>query len=345
MNSGLLQVGVAGLGFMGAMHLSKWRLISAVKIAAVMSSDPVKLQGDLSGIGGNLGTLENRFDFTGTARYTTFDDLIADPTLDIVDICLPTHLHAAAAIQALQAGKHVFLEKPMALDAAAAERVLTAAQASGRTLMTGQVLRFIPEYKAVAERLPSLSSVKMALFRRRCAAPAWSTWLTDPGKSGGAILDLLIHDLDYCISLWGMPSSVRCTGHADYSNGIDVSNIELHYPGLGPILVTGGWHHPKSYPFAMEFTVVTPEATFEWENNQPLMQYRNTGDEVAVQMEHDEEQADFFRAELSYFAECIRHGVQPERCPPKESAQAVLLAELAHISRAQGGTVISCNSA
>ena len=308
---------------MGAMHLQAWQSIADVTVAAVMSSDPKKLSGDLSGVGGNLEGAASTFDFKEIAKYTSFADMLADTSLDVIDICLPTHLHADTAASALKEGRHVFLEKPLALDSDTSDRVVNTAAAKGKTLMVGQVLRFIAEYKALARELKQFGPSRTALFRRRCAAPAWSTWLTDPAKSGGALLDLLIHDLDYCISLWGMPSGVRGSGHRDLSRGIDVTHAELQYDGSGSVFVTGGWHHKQAYPFAMEFTVSTDAATYDWKHGGVMKRYTEAGTEEEVSLDS----GDPFAAELSYFAQCLKNGTAPTLCPPEESAQAIRLAE------------------
>ena len=116
------------------------------------------------------------------------DDLqsvLRDPEVDAVDICLPTDRHAAVTLDALRAGKHVLVEKPMALDGETADRMIAEAARSHRVLMTAQVLRFFPAYEKTAElvKCGKLGAVRSAIFRRRCAAPAWSKWLADPTLS------------------------------------------------------------------------------------------------------------------------------------------------------------------
>src|ERR1039458_7240661 len=145
---------------------------------------------------GNLGGRGAKLDFSAVAKYASAEEAVLDPAVEAVDICLPTHLHERIAVLALAAGKHVLVEKPMALDGAAADRMIAAAERHGRVLMAAQVVRFIPPYRAAADILRSgrLGAVRAAIFRRRCAAPAWSAWLTDPAQSGGGVFDLLIHD-------------------------------------------------------------------------------------------------------------------------------------------------------
>lgn len=334
-----LNIAVVGLGFMGATHLKAWQQVPNARIHAVIDTDPVKLSGDLSSVGGNLGDAGQPWDFAGIRGYRLLEEALADPAVDALDICLPTHEHAPAATAALRAGKHVLTEKPMALDAAAARLLAQEAKQSGRILMAAHVLRFFPAYQQLALTVKKSSPVRSAVFRRRCAAPHWSPWLTDPARSGGGIMDLLIHDADFCVSLWGMPHSVHARGHRDLRRGIDVVHADLVYPGLGPVIVTGGWHHPKSFPFSMEFTVVADAGTVEWSNGaNDFREYSENGEARSIPLP----QTDAFVAELSYFAQCAANGRQPDLCPPDQSTMAIALISKITESREMNGEVILC---
>jgi predicted dehydrogenase len=314
-----MNIAVAGLGFMGSTHLKAWRQIPGVRVAAVVSSSAEKLSGDLTSIAGNLGGQGERFDFSGVRKYRSVEGAVLDPAIDALDICLPTDRHESAAVAALNAGKHVLLEKPMALDSASAERIRRCAEQNRRILMVAQVLRFITAYRSAREWLQSAGPVRAAVFRRRCAAPAWSSWLADKARSGGGVFDLLIHDVDFCLSLWGMPEAVRATGYENLAVGIDLLHAELHYPGMPPVFVMGGWHPPASYPFSMDFGIVTDSGTREY-----------LADDT-----------DPFAAELSYFADCVQNNRSPELCPPRQSAQAVALLRFMLDSREHNGKTIN----
>ena len=317
-----LNIAVVGLGFMGVTHLKAWRDVPAARLHAVVDADPGKLTGDLSSTGGNLGAGGGKFDFSDVRGYHTIEEALADPAIDAVDICLPTDQHAPVATAALRAGKHVLTEKPISLDVATSEALIREAEAAGRILMAAHVLRFIPAYEKLAESLRDGSPVRSALFRRRCAAPAWSPWMRDPARSGGGVMDLLIHDADFCVSLWGMPESVHATGYRDLPRGLDIIHADLGYPGLGPVVITGGWHHPNAHPFSMEFTVSTDAATFDWSSTtSDFRQYSAAGEGRSVPLSG----ADPFAAELAYFADCVLKNVQPDRCPPAQSVMAVAL--------------------
>jgi predicted dehydrogenase len=230
----------------------------------------------------------------------------------------------------------------MAIDGAGADQILAEARTSDRVLMTGQVLRFMGVYRKAAELVKSgaLGPVRSAWFRRRCAGPAWSQWLADPAKSGGGVFDLLIHDVDYCVHLLGKPAAVSATGYEALARGIDVILAEFHYPDIGSVVITGGWHHPKSYPFSMEFTIVAEGGTLEFSSEgRPLALYGANGDKQAL--EHS--QADGYTEEIRYFVDCVTGGRRPDLCPPEESALAVKLARLMVESRKRNGEKIACN--
>jgi predicted dehydrogenase len=331
-----MRIGVIGLGFMGLTHLKAIKNLPQLELAAVSTSDPKKLAGDLRDVGGNLGISGEEFDFSAVGRYPDWKALIADPNVEAVDICTPTDSHEEIALAALSAGKHVLVEKPMSLTYEGCQRILAAAKTANRIVMAAQVLRFFPMYTVL--RKQQLGSIQAALFRRRCAAPNWSKWLLDPGKSGGAAIDLLIHDLDFCLHLFGKPEAVSATGIENLSRGIDVITANLHYPNVASVVVTGGWHHPAAYPFSMEYTVSFEQGTVDYSSAfRPVTLYRETG--VAEELKLDD--VDGYQEEIRYFADCAIAGKQPELCPPQESAQSVALARLIVDARRHPGEKIA----
>ena len=135
----------------------------------------------------------------------------------------------------------------MALDGVSARRMIAAAEQAGRIFMCAQVLRFFPEYAALKNAMSGLGAVRGAFFRRRCAAPAWGGWLKDPAKSGGGVFDLLIHDVDMCLHLFGRPEAASAIGYCDTAASLDMLHGELFYP-FGTVVVSGGWQHEGTFP-------------------------------------------------------------------------------------------------
>jgi predicted dehydrogenase len=336
-----MRIGVMGLGFMGSTHLKAMANIPGAQLGAVMDVDERRLSGDLSGVHGNIGSPAQMMDFAGVKKYRSVEEMAGDPDFEAVDVCLPTFLHAPVTLELLRAGKHVLVEKPMALDGAACDQMVAEAEKQGLVLMVAQVLRFAPAYQALDGymRDGSLGSIRSALFRRRCAVPGWGPWEFDAAKSGGGVFDLLIHDVDICAHLFGMPESVSAIGHEDMANGIDILLAQFHYPGIGFVAVTGGWHHAGAFPFSMEFTVVGDRGVMEYDSaGRPPTLYRANGESEAPKLS----EKDFYQAEIEYFVDCCRTRGKPTLCPPEESARSVKLALLMLESRRRNGERMAC---
>ena len=160
----------------------------------------------------------------------------------------------------------------------------------------------------------------------------------DPAQSGGGVFDLLIHDVDFCLHLFGTPQAVLAAGHEELASGIDCITAQLFYPH-GAVTITGGWHHPKAYPFSAEFTVALEGGTVEWSASAaaPVL-YGKDGTSRALPLEG----GDGYAAEIEYFVECCRAGRPPALCPPKESAGAVKLMRLILKARERNGEKIEC---
>ncbi len=331
-----MRIGVVGLGFMGSTHLEAYQKVDGFELAAVSSSDPTKLSGDLSAISGNLDRGGGTYDFSAAALYKTADELIADPNVEAVDLCTPTYLHAPLTLKALAAGKHVLVEKPMAVTAEDCDAMIAAANEADRVLMVAQVLRFFPEYMTARRLVLSgeVGPVRAATFRRKCAAPAWGRWLKDPERSGGGAMDLLIHDFDFCQHLFGKPHSIRAVGHEDLEGGIDFVEAQLDYGDGVPIIVSGGWHHAESYPFSMEFTILCDGGTLDFSSDKSGVRlHRTDGTVDEVELPH----TDGFVGELQAFVDACEAGQAPEVCRPEDSAEAIRMVLAMKRSRAAHG--------
>jgi predicted dehydrogenase len=210
----MIRVGIAGIGFMGMIHYLAYQKVRGAKVAALCETQRERLAGDWRAIKGNFGPAGTMMDLTGIAKYEQLDAMLADPKIDVVDICLPPAAHAAVAIKALKAGKHVFCEKPIALDAADATKMVKAAQAAGKQLMIGQVLPFFPEYAFAYKAATSGKFGKLlgGHFKRVISDPQWLKDFYDPRKVGGPMLDLHVHDAHFIRLLCGMPKSVMTSG-------------------------------------------------------------------------------------------------------------------------------------
>jgi predicted dehydrogenase len=337
-----MRIAVVGLGFMGATHLKAIQSIPSATLSAVCARAPAALAGDLSGVGGNLADASAKYDFSAVQKFTDPYEAVRAEGIDAVDICLPTSLHAAVTVAALRAGKHVLVEKPIALTEHEAATMIAASRESNRVLMCAQVLRFFPAYAPLiqAVRTGRLGRVAHAFFRRRCAAPDWGAWLADKSASGGGVFDLLIHDIDMMLYLFGKPESVRAWGYEDLAHGVDVITAQFAYAEGPAVTVTGGWHHPKAYPFSMEYTVMGANGAIEYSSagRDPAWYASDGATQMLELPAHDG-----YQAEIGYFLECARTNRPPEQCTPQSSADAVRIARLAEQARERKGEAVSCS--
>jgi len=338
-----MRIAVIGLGFMGSTHLKAWRNIPEAELVAVYSRDEQKLTGDLSQIQGNLGGPGETFDFSNVRKYRDLTELLSDPDVEAVDICLPTHLHYATALSALRADKHVLVEKPIALEGKMADELVQEAKARNRTFMAAHVLRFVPSYRVLAEELATgkYGPVRSAMFRRRCAAPVWSKWLGDADKSGGGVFDLLIHDIDFALMLFGLPDAVSATGYEDLPLGIDTIHATLYYSDTYTVVIAGGWFHKKAFPFSMEYTIAADGGTFEYSSlrGDEVTFYECSGEQRPLELRKE----DGFEAELRYFLTACMEGSRPNYCAPEDSAAAVKVARVLLEARKRNGDKIPCS--
>lgn len=210
----MINVGIVGIGFMGMMHYLAYQKLTGVRVAAVCEKIPERLKGDWTKIKGNFGPPGQMMDLSGVATYSELDEMLKNPELDLIDICLPPFAHSAAAITALNAGKNVFCEKPITLKMDEADSMLKAAEKSGSLLMIGHVLPFFPSHAFVYEAAKSQKYGKLlgGHFNRVISDPTWLNHFYDMDVCGGPMLDLHVHDAHFIRLLFGMPKSVHSVG-------------------------------------------------------------------------------------------------------------------------------------
>ncbi|HVF85037.1 MAG TPA: Gfo/Idh/MocA family oxidoreductase, partial [Abditibacteriaceae bacterium] len=275
-------------------------------------------------------------DLTDIRTTTRIDELIADPEIDLLDFCLPTPLHSEYSIQALQAGKHVLCEKPMALTVEECEQMVAAASQSGKFLLIGHCLRFWPQYVAAQQVLESgeLGKPLYARFLRRGGMPLWNTWMCDGAQSGGAILDLHVHDVD--IALWWFGEPQKVTAEGVIHDGLPLKVDATWRYENGPLVsLHGGWDR-NGGPFHMAFEVLCEGGTVAWDSA--------AGDSVEVRVHGDTreiagEGISGYHAEIDDLLHCIQNNTAPARVTPQSGKLAVAIAteELRQIEAKQAG--------
>ncbi len=265
-----MNIGIIGLGFMGSTHFRIYDKHPLANIRAVADVDDAKLKGDWSSIVGNIGEADNSVpvDMTGISTYSDAMDLIRDPEVQLVDICVPTYLHKQYIIAALEAGKHVLSEKPLARNTEEAREIVEAAKKSKGHLMVGMCIRFWPEYQHAYQLVRSgkIGAVKAATFKRvspSIAGTSWEDWFMQADKSGSALLDLHLHDTDAVHYFFGKPERVTSFGLKGFRSDHGVDHVVTRYDFGDQRLITaeGGWSPAGATPFEMSFLIVGEKAT------------------------------------------------------------------------------------
>lgn len=307
----MLKVGIVGLGFMGRMHLRCWRLRGDARVVAVCDADPNLRQNAQDAVG-NIAGAEG-VDFEGIEWFTDFDAMVDAMELDAISLTLPTYLHTQFAERALSGGLHVLCEKPMALTVADCDRMIQAAQRSGKVLQIGHCVRFWPEYAKARELVAGgqYGKVIAATFQRLGSPPGWSqdNWFADEQRSGGMALDLHIHDTDFVQCLFGVPRAV-CS-HAGRADG-RIAHIVTQYTYDDDKVVTaeGGWAMLPSFGFEMSFNLALEKATIVYDlTRQPVLRVCLAGGEVVTP---DVAEGDGYTRQIEHFAKVLR-GEQVEQ--------------------------------
>jgi predicted dehydrogenase len=276
----------------------------------------------------------------GAAVSTDWEAVVAMEGIDAVDVCLPTPLHRPVAEAALAAGKHVLLEKPIALSLEDADAIGDAARANSRVLMVGHVLRYMPEIVEMRRLLDAgeIGRPLAATALRLSAPPDWNQWMLDPAKSGGVLVDMMVHDFDILNALLGPAERVIARAAADGRH----FQMLLEHPG-GAGAIEGSHAMPGSYPFTANLRVLCERGVLEHRF------VAGAGDQVDEAMQsvlgvhpaegearRFHEAVDPWGAQIAHFVDCVAGGSEP-RDGSFAQARAALAVALAARAAAESG--------
>ena len=187
-----LGIGVVGCGFVGrGAHVPGLSALEIARLAAVADADPVRLE--------KVATK-----YHVASRYTDYRQLIDDPAIDAVVVATPTPLHAPVALAAIEAGKHVLCEMPLAATLEEADKIIRAAELKDVTLMPGLTFRYTPNYVKVKQLLQQGALGRATAVHYREFIPAsdlasqWppNSWVWQIDQSGGPLFTLSVWSLD-----------------------------------------------------------------------------------------------------------------------------------------------------
>lgn len=348
----MVRIGLVGVGFMGWIHYLAYQRVAGATLKAICTRDDKKLAGDWTEIKGNFGPPGEHVDLSEIAKYRQLEELLADDTVDVVDICLPPNLHADVAIQCLAAGKHVFVEKPMALSVSEADRMIAAAEQANRMCMVAHVLPFFPEFAHAFEliRCETYGRIRGGIFKRIISDPTWLSDFYDPTKVGGPVIDLHVHDAHFIRATCGMPKSVftRGTPQGDVMKFI-TSQFLFDDPRLNVSAISGVIDQ-QGRPFTHGFEIYLENATLCFE--MAVLEGQDTGTGIPYTILTPEgkterpalgsgDPVDSFVSQLTEMAQAVETGKPSSLLAANLARDALALCE-AQTESAKHGESLAC---
>jgi predicted dehydrogenase len=313
MTDNKVNVGVVGLGFMGVTHLRAYLNSNLACVAGVCDATRLPVNGVLEGVRGNIKTNSDNIDLGPSVKaYRRIEDLLADDEIDLVDLCTPTPVHPEQCIAALEAGKHVLCEKPLARTSSAARKILDAAKSAPGFLMPAMCMRFWPGWswlkKVVEEN--TYGRIVAARFRRVSEMPGWSKQGIYGGgiDLGGALFDLHIHDTDFVNFLFGRPRGVFSSGVINPSGTIDHVVTQYIYPSGPAVHAEGNWLLASG--FNMSYTIHCERAVLDFDLSRGADAMQICEQNQAPRAVHYED-TDGYVGEIRYMLECVAHRRRP----------------------------------
>ncbi len=329
-----INIALVGFGFMGSMHAEIYAQLPGARLVGVADPRVDVTRARLQKLGLEVPVYDSLWEL-----------LSALPETEMVDVCTPLDAHEADALTALGSGRHLFCEKPLAPSLAAADRIIAAANNAGVMAQVGHCIRFWPEYRALkqfvregrAGRLLSLS------LTRQSSRPEYTVdnWANVEQRSGGAALDLHIHDTDFAIALLGTPRAVYSRSVFDSSGPSHIFTL-YDYPDV-VVSAEGGWNYPSKWGFRMAFQAVLEQAcidfdssksstlTLTWNNSAPApMVFESPSAGESQSSDGNISSLGGYFNELKTFIECILSGNPPVEATLQDARRslAVTFAEI-----------------
>lgn len=349
--SGKLKIGMVGLGFISKMHLEGYAKCPEVEVVAFCDIIPERAQ-----------KAAEQYGAAGARVYSDYKQMLADEKLDVVNVCTENAVHAEITIAALDAGCHVFCEKPMAVTGAEADAMVAAAKRNGKKLSVGYQLRFSNESQllrneVVNGRLGKIYYAEATTLRRR-GVPTWGVFLNKAKQGGGPLIDIGTHLVD--LTLWAMNDYspvVSAIGRTfddliplgGFNNGghWDIDKFEVEDSAFGTVTLQSGamlvvkaaWavnNKEMNLNETLLFGVnggaqlTNDNLTFNGESNDRLWQYVPEPTPTKDSM---------YDREIAAWVKCLVENTEPI-VTGEQAAQVVKVLEAIYLSARNGGKAV-----
>ena len=341
----MIRIGIVGIGFMGRIHFLASQKLEGARVTAICSRDAQKRGGNWTATRGNFGPEPGRVDLTGVATYDSFDAMLADPDIDLIDICNTTTHHPETAIRALRAGKHVLVEKAIALLPEQADEMLAVAKETGKLLVVAHVLPFFPEFRFAADTVLGGKYGKLlaAHFTRVIAKPDWSAEMDDAAATGGPAVDLHIHDTHFIGLLAGVPTALFSVGREE-AGAVNYLSTSYLYGRDGPVITcTSGAIAKLGRLFVHGFEIFLEGATLSHSSagDLPLTVFPKEGGSFRPELAGGGDPLAAFAMELQAAVDGVRTGIEPAWLSGKLARDALMLC-YKEIESVRTGRIVTC---
>ncbi len=329
---------------MGSMHAQIYAQLPKARLVAAADRRVEAARDKLHGLGYSIPV------------YRTLEELLdRHPDVAVVDICTPADEHEGHVSTTIGAGKHCFCEKPLALTLDAADRVVARTSNSKAFFQVGHCIRFWPEYVALREYLSKEKGGRLLSIslQRQASRPSYSDadWLNQPERSGGAALDLHIHDTDFVIALLGLPKAVTSRATFDKSGPSHIFTV-YDYSNVA-VCAEGGWNYPSGWGFRMAFQALFEKACIDFDSTKSptltitkadsapeAMPFTSPAAGVSATDEGNISSLGGYFNELQYFIDRVATGRMPEEATLFD-ARTSLGVVLSEIRSARTGLSVS----
>jgi predicted dehydrogenase len=307
-----VRIGVIGVGI-GNLHMqSMMKLpLGQVEIAAICDADKARAE-------------ERATEYGVTKVFTDHKEMMKDDGLDAVMVCVPNFLHSEMTLDAFAAGKHVYCEKPMAMNAVDAEQMVEAGNKAGKILMMGFNNRFRGDSQLLKSFIKSgeLGDIYYGKtgWIRRDGIPGLGGWFTTKDKAGGGpLIDLGVHVLDLTLWLMGNPKPVSVMGSAyakfgpqaakEQGGTYDVEDLAAGLIKLdngATLFLEASW----ASHIAQDVIYTNLVGTAGGADLDPLRIYKKIHG-VTTDLKPQFHPADGHQMAVKHFVDCLREGKQP----------------------------------
>lgn len=286
-----MKVGILGTGF-GAYHASIYKKHASVESIKIFGRNEEK-----------LGKIKSEL---GIEVTNSIDDILNDRGIDLVDVCLPSHLHREYAVKALEKGKNVFCETPVSTNLSDAEAIAEAEKQYGKRAFVNLFLLFDPQYRYIHEIVTNNTLGKLkAIQIERKTAPVWGNLGFDRIAT-----NLMIHDIDFITWILGIPDNITAVGACKSESESSVRAFLTYDNAIAEVV--GSSMMPKSYPFTVGYEAVFENGVVEYHEEcsksgdiKHFVEYSSAGKrEIAINQDDPYEKA------IEHVIECCEKNLE-----------------------------------